>query len=138
MTDVLSIEHPREGVKVLRMNRPYKLNALDLGLVAAMHREFDALVRAGTTASFAAPRCGLGKGDRVAASPPRRLGVQEVPHNLGQADPAGSESASGARQLRHPQDPGDQGLVWRIHASICTSLRSDRAGSISSGGGSPS
>ncbi len=44
MTDVLSIEHPREGVKVLRMNRPDKLNALDLGLVAAMHREFDALV----------------------------------------------------------------------------------------------
>lgn len=42
-TDVLSIEHPREAVKVLRMNRPHKLNAIDLELVAALHREFDAL-----------------------------------------------------------------------------------------------
>ncbi|MCK8669824.1 enoyl-CoA hydratase/isomerase family protein [Rhodococcus sp. NPDC003382] len=49
MTDVLSIEHPRDEVKVLRMDRPDKLNALDLELVAALHREFDALASDRTT-----------------------------------------------------------------------------------------
>ncbi|MEE2057254.1 enoyl-CoA hydratase/isomerase family protein [Rhodococcus artemisiae] len=49
MSDVLSIENPRDGVKILRMNRPDKLNALDLDLAAALHREFDALASDRTT-----------------------------------------------------------------------------------------
>lgn len=49
MTDVLSIEYPQAGVKILRMNRPDKLNALDIELAAALHREFDALASDRTT-----------------------------------------------------------------------------------------
>jgi enoyl-CoA hydratase len=49
MTDVLSIEHSQAGVKILRMNRPHKLNALDIELAAALHREFDALASDRTT-----------------------------------------------------------------------------------------
>jgi enoyl-CoA hydratase/carnithine racemase len=38
MTDVLSIEHPREAGLVLQMNRPDKPNVLDLELLTAPHR----------------------------------------------------------------------------------------------------
>ncbi|MFD5810219.1 enoyl-CoA hydratase/isomerase family protein [Rhodococcus aetherivorans] len=43
MSSVLEIERPRDGVLVLRMNRPAELNALNTEMVAALHRELDLL-----------------------------------------------------------------------------------------------
>jgi enoyl-CoA hydratase len=39
----IEVEHPRDGVTVLRLNRPAQLNAMTIGLVDALHAELDRL-----------------------------------------------------------------------------------------------
>ena len=95
--------------------------------------------RNGTSSLFAALEIALGQGDRVAALPPPRGRVQEVPAQARSTRSRRTRGAPDPRQLRRPtRPPRSSAGCSPTRASSSTSRRPALAGSTWSSAGSPS
>jgi hypothetical protein len=135
---------PPEHALVLAVDEKSQIQALDQTapclpmLPTTPVRRTHDYVRHGTTSLFAAYDLASGS---VITQHYRRHRHQEFLHFLKLIDTAVPETlgpAPGPGQLRHPQDPSDQGVAVKNPASTCTSPRPAQAGSTSSSAGSPS
>ncbi len=144
VVDVVGLYHnPPEKAVVLCVDEKCQMQALDrsqpvLPMMPGMpERRTHDYVRHGITTLFAAFNIADGTVISETAPPAPRDGVQEVPHHHRQDRARGPGRPRGLRQLRHPQDAGDQGLADQPSPrSTCTSPRPAPAGSTRSNAGS--